>query len=79
MDLQTRKIEFLQAFLKLDNEEIISQLAEFLRSKASASEYEFETLSIVAFNQRIDSSLLDSKNEKITASKDLLAEIDTWK
>lgn len=33
MDLQTQKITFVQEFLKLQNEEIISNLEGFLRKK----------------------------------------------
>ena len=35
MDIQSRKIEFMQAFLKLQSEEIISQLENILREKAT--------------------------------------------
>ena len=34
MDLQTRKIEFVQEFLKLQSEEVISQFENLLKKKA---------------------------------------------
>jgi hypothetical protein len=35
MDLQTRKIEFVQKFLKIQNEELITQLENLLKKKSS--------------------------------------------
>ena len=35
MDIQTRKIEFIKEFLKLQNEELIIRLEEFLRTNKS--------------------------------------------
>ena len=35
MDLQSRKIQFVQAFLKLQSEEVISQLEELLNMKST--------------------------------------------
>ncbi|TDD97513.1 hypothetical protein [Flavobacterium cellulosilyticum] len=78
MDIQTRKIEFVQAFLKLQSEEVISQFENLLRKKSS---YEIEEgkllkpMSIKEFNKRIDQSESDFKNGKYKSTSELLKKI----
>ena len=75
MDLQTRKIEFVQAFLKLQSEELISQFENLLKIK-SLYEIEdgrnLEPLSMEEFNKRIDQSESDFKNGKYKSTSELL-------
>jgi hypothetical protein len=71
MDLETRKISFVQEFLRLKNEEIISSLEKMLnKRKAELYEQELKPMSLDQLNQEIDQALEDSKNNKvISASK----------
>jgi len=75
MDIQTRKIEFIQAFLKLESEEVISQF-ENLLIKKSASEIDehqsAERMSIAELNERIDQSETDFKNGNYKNTSELL-------
>ena len=74
MDLQTRKIEFIQEFLKLQSEDVISQLENILRKKSKSSdENHFKPMSIDEFNDGIDKSEDDFKNNKFKASVALLS------
>lgn len=77
MDIQTRKIEFIQEFLKLQNEELISRLENLLRTNKSKND-DFKQMTIDELNSRIDQSMEDSKSEKLTNSDDLIAEIEKW-
>lgn len=77
MDIQTRKIEFVQEFLKLQNEELIARFEKLLRTEKS-SKKEFQPWSLDEFNKRIDKSLEDSKNGRLTNLNDLMAEIEKW-
>ena len=61
MDIQTRKLEFIQEFLKIQSEEIISRLERILKN----IDDDFSPLTIEEFNSRIDQSLEDSKNDKV--------------
>ena len=75
MDIQTRKIEFVQAFLKLQSEEVISQFENLLRKKSSYNIEEDKVLkpmSIKEFNKRIDQSESDFKNGKYKSTSELL-------
>lgn len=77
MDIQTRKIEFIQEFLKLQNEELISRLEDLLRASKSKND-DFKQMKIDELNSRIDQSINDSKNDRLTNSDDLIAEIEKW-
>lgn len=74
MDIQTRKIEFIQEFLKIQSEELISHLESVLKSKTE----DFNPFSLEELNERIDKSMDDSKNDRVTKTSDLLSEIKQW-
>lgn len=78
MDIQTRKIEFIEEFLKLQNEELLLRLEKLLGSEKTQKGNDFQPMTFDEFNERIDQSMEDSKNERLTTSTDLLAEIDKW-
>ena len=78
MDIQSRKIDFIQEFLKIQNEDLISRLEKLLRSNKTKEETTFEPMTLDELNARIDKSINDSKNNKLTSSNDLLDEIEKW-
>lgn len=77
MDLQTRKLNFIQDFLKLESEQTIAQFEKLLRSTA-ANEEEPNPMTVDEFHRRINQSLEDVKNGKVTDANDLLTEIEKW-
>lgn len=79
MDIQTRKITFVQEFLNLQNEEIVRGLEDFLKEKKmQLSENEIKPMSIEKFNNEINQSLEDSNNNKVIRAADLKAKIEKW-
>ena len=79
MDLQTRKISFVQEFLSIQSEEVISRLVKYLKKeKISMEEKAFKPMTIEELNRRIDQSEQDSINGRLTESKDLLKKIKKW-
>lgn len=75
MDIQTRKIEFIQAFLKLQSEEVISQFENLLKKKSALDIEEnkvFKPMSMKEFNKRIDQSESDFKKGKYKSTSELL-------
>ena len=79
MDIQTRKIEFVQDFLKVQSEELISRLETILRKEDfSSNPNEFEQMTIEEFNNRIDKSMEDSENGRLISATDLKAKIKKW-
>ena len=72
MDLQTRKIEFVQEFLKLQSEDVISQFENLLKKKSSNNQPALKPISIKELNSRIDQSEQDFKDGKFKTSSQLL-------
>ncbi len=79
MDLQTRKITFIQKFLQLQNEELLSRFEKLLQKERSYTvEHNVLPMSIDDFHKRIDLSLEDSKNGRLTKVNELISEIEKW-
>lgn len=76
MDLQSRKIQFVQEFLKVQSEEVISRLEKILcQEHKSSNKEEFEPMSIEEFNTRIDKSMEDSENGRLIKESDVKAKM----
>jgi hypothetical protein len=75
MDLQTRKIAFVQQFLRFQSEEVISEFEKLLKKKISkiSDEKDFLPMAIAEFNNAIDKSEDDFKNNRFKASSALLS------
>ncbi|MDP2687334.1 MAG: hypothetical protein Q8O62_08940 [Aequorivita sp.] len=79
MDLQTRKLELIQEFLKIQSEEVISRLENILKKESlKAEEEHFKPMSHEDFNSRIDQSMKDSKNGRLLEANELKSKIDKW-
>lgn len=79
MDLQTRKLSFIQEFLQVQSEEVVARLEELLKKEsAKFLETGFPPMTMDELNKRTDKSLLDSSNERITENSDLAKEIKEW-
>mgnify|MGYP000096472860 CR=1 FL=1 len=79
MNIEARKIEFVQEFFKLQSEKAISKFEKLLKKEKEQNSIDnVEPMTSVELNARIDKSLQDSKNGKLTEANDLLAEIEKW-
>lgn len=79
MDLQTRKLTFIQEFLRIQNEDIISGLEKMLKkSRAELYEKNLKPMSMKQINADIDHSLEDSSNDRVISARDLKEEIKKW-
>ncbi len=77
MNIETRKIEFIQEFLKLQSEEAISRLEKILKKEKNASDERiFEPMTIEELNKRIDQAESDFKNNRFKTSSELLAKYE---
>ena len=73
MNLESRKIEFVQEFLKLQNEELLTKLEKVLRKKNSyLVDSNYEPFSKNELNSRIDQSEKDYAENKFKESDELL-------
>jgi hypothetical protein len=76
MDLQTRKIKFIQEFLKLQSEEIIAQFENLLKKRTAHKIEEkehFKPMSVECLNNRIDQSEKDFEDNKYKTTSELLS------
>ncbi len=77
MDLQSRKIEFVQEFLKIQSEDTISRLEMLLRKeKKSALISDFEPMTKEELNLRIEQSELDFKSKRFKSSSEILSKYE---
>ncbi|HSJ67419.1 MAG TPA: hypothetical protein VK921_07080 [Anditalea sp.] len=73
MDLQTRKIEFVQEFLKLQDEEAVARLEKLLeKEKKTDNVKEIKPMTKEELNQRIDQGS-DFKNNRFKTTSELLS------
>jgi len=72
MDLEARKISFVQEFLRLQNEEIVSGLEKLLRKrKIELVEKNMKPMSEEQYQAEINQAMIDSENGKMIKAKDL--------
>tara|TARA_R110002012_G_scaffold321969_1_gene552905 strand:- start:36785 stop:37018 length:234 start_codon:yes stop_codon:yes gene_type:complete len=77
MNLEARKIEFIQEFLKVQSEDVISRFEKLLRKENMTSdESVLEPMTVEELNKRIDQSESDFQNNKFKTSSELLAKYE---
>lgn len=73
MNLEARKIQFVQEFLKLQSEEVISLLENILmKDKKNCNEKVFEPMTQYDLEKRIDQSEVDFQNNRYKSTTELL-------
>jgi hypothetical protein len=66
MDLQARKLNLIQEFLRINSEELITKLDNFLHTeKRRIYEQELKPMSMDSFNAGIDQSEDDAVNGRV--------------
>ena len=77
MNIEARKIEFIQEFLKVQSEDVISRFEKLLRKENNISdEKRFQPMTMEELNKRIDQSESDFKNNRFKTSSELLAKYE---
>jgi len=80
MDIGSRKLSFVQEFLRISDEKLIAKLERLLRSERNKKiSREMNPMTIDEFNEMIDMSEEDFKNGRVTETKELLKFVETWK
>ena len=79
MDLQARKLNLIQEFLRINSEELITKLDNFLHTeKRRIYEQELKPMSMDSFNAGIDQSEDDAVNGRVTDANQLRKEVEGW-
>ena len=80
MDLQTRKLYFIQEFLRLANDGIIEKFEKVLQQeRKKIVEKDISPMTLAEYEQRIDHAKNDLKNNRVTTAKKLKKEITSWR
>jgi hypothetical protein len=80
MDLQTRKIHFIQEFLRTANSNILEKFEKMLRQERKKMyENDVKPMTIDEYEKRIDLAIDDYKNNRLSSTKKLKNDIASWK
>jgi len=80
MDIQTRKLNFIQEFLRLRNIKLIEKLEKILlEDKAEDYEANLKPISIDNFNKMVDKSIEDAKQGNVSDARELKESVKKWK
>jgi len=80
MDIQARKIHFVQEFLRVADDEIVTKLESLLRiERKKKLDAELHPMTLKEFNEIIDKSEDDFKNGRVIEAGKLANQIDIWK
>ena len=77
MNIETRKIEFVQAFLNFQSEELISQFENLLK-KTKGSEKELKPFTIEVLRERIAKSEDDFENGRFKTQEEVEKISSNW-
>ena len=78
-DIQTKKLHFVQEFLRLRDEGLIDKLNKLLKSERKKKfERELKPINKKEFNNLIDSAESDSESGRLISAEELKNEIDSW-
>jgi hypothetical protein len=80
MNTVDRKLRFVQEFLRIADEDILTKLEQLLGSERTKKASKMiSPMSLDEFNKSIDQSEDDFKNGKFIESNELLKSIESWK
>jgi len=80
MDIQARKINFIQEFLRVADDELVTKFEKLLKvERKKQLEKELRPMTMNEFDEIIDKSENEFSNGRVTESRNLLDQIDSWK
>ncbi len=72
MDIQTRKLHFIQDFLRLANDNILDKFEKMLaQEREKKYSDEIKPMTMQQYEQRIDKAFDEFKNAKVKTAKEL--------
>ncbi len=80
MNIQAKKLELIEEFLRISDESLILKLEAFLKKEKKSSMYRnIKPMTINEFREMIDTALKDSENGHILTHRDLEERVKSWK
>lgn len=79
MSLEARKIEFIQRFLRLNDEKIISSFEDLLlENMVEEHRKSLKPMSVEQYREEIATAMEDSKNDRGITAQELKAKYKKW-
>jgi hypothetical protein len=79
MNLETRKLSFIQEFIKLQSEDVLLSLEKLLQQKKTElTQQDNKPIALEEFYADIDQSFIDFENGNFITAKDLKSKIKQW-
>jgi hypothetical protein len=80
MNIQIRKLNLIEEFLKITDENLIIKLESFLKQeKKNTQERSIKALSMNEFHEMIDQAKQESEAGFVISHRDLKMKVKTWK
>lgn len=80
MDIQARKLNLIEEFLKISDENIIEKLEYFINiEKQKQYDKDIKPMSLDEFYDMIDQAKQDKANGRLVSHEDLKERIKSWK
>jgi len=80
MNIQARKLELIEEFLRISDENVITKLESFIRQEKKISlESKLKPMTINEFHEMIDQAKKDSEEGRVISHQELRDKIKTWK
>ena len=80
MNLQARKLNLIEEFLRISDESLISKIESFIRQEKKVSyEKELAPMSVNDFHEMIDKAKQDSEEGRVISHQELKIKVKTWK
>ncbi len=79
INLETRKLNLIQEFLKIDNENIIKALEDFVtRKNLEAYELKLKPMTLEKFHEEIEIALEQVSQDNLISTAELKKKIEKW-
>lgn len=80
MDIVARKLNFVQEFLRISDEDLVDKLERFLRTeRKKRMDKDIKPMTMNEFNQMIEKAKDDVKNGRVIEARELLKKVEKWK
>jgi len=80
MNIQARKLDLIEEFLRISDEEIISKIESLIREEKKVSyERNLKPMSMSEFYDMIDQAKRESDSGQVISHEELKKKIKTWK
>jgi uncharacterized membrane-anchored protein len=80
MDIVARKLNFVQEFLRISDEDLVDKLERLLKTERKKRvNKEIKPMTIEDFNQMIEKSEYDIQNGRLIEAGELLKKVEKWK